>query len=111
MATAKATKDATTTDATGPVFTDAPIPKGSGGRPAAPNPFMDVVAGLVPDSGAKVATLTREANDKAQASRVKRLLQDAGHAVDKSVRSVIVADGDTVTVTFWTVPRIIRGKA
>lgn len=92
----------------GPVFADAPIPKVT--RTAAPNPFAEVVAALVPDSGAKVVTIALgDSSEKQMVARVRRQLQEAGHAAGKSVRSVFDVQGQNVTVTFWTVPRIVKG--
>jgi len=86
------------------------------GRPAAPNPFLDVVKALGPDSreaGQAQAFVLKAASKEAlegEVNSARRKLGDAGtkNGVTVGIDVAVAKDGKSIQVTFWTRPRIQR---
>lgn len=97
-------------------FTDSEVParQGGPGRPAAPNPYIDVVKALDRrrvETGNERLSQSAVVATQEEANKVKDLLQRVGPIVDRTVRVDIVEvaegkDKGKRRVTFWTVPRI-----
>ena len=103
------------------IFTPVEKPTTERERTARLNPFLDAVKSLVPDSGDALSftvsgTSEREpsfsgktiryANKELRSNLVQ--LDAAAVAAGVTARRKIQDDGTTTTVTFWTIPRIIR---
>ncbi len=109
-----------------PTFTPVPVPELTRSRSTTEelNPFVEAVRGLVPDSGAALAftvpgTAERIPSASGKTSKYAnrdlrkklQLLDLAALECDVTARRKIQDDGDVTTVTFWTIPRIIRGRS
>jgi hypothetical protein len=105
-------------------FASVAVPTVTRSRTAEPNPFTDAVKSLSPDSGQALAftvpgTSEREASKSGKTTRyanadLRKALQqldEAGVEVGVTVRRKVQDDGLVTTVTFWTIPRIVRGIA
>lgn len=93
-----------------------PARASKGGRPAAPNPFSDVVASLASaidpvtrESAVKGFRLP-EAPDTAEVRAAVRRLREAGASLPTpvTVSSVVESDEDGSKIVFWCRPKIVR---
>lgn len=92
------------------------------GSETGPNPYTEHVRSLWDgrdgDLKGKALTFTTPAGEKtAKGNRkgvtaAQRLLKAAGDEVGCTVRKRVNVDGDTATITFWTVPKVANpGRA
>lgn len=99
-------------------FTDEtrPARASKGGRPAAPNPFADIVASLASaidpvtrESAVKGVRLP-EAPDSAEVRAAVRRLREAGASlpVPVTVSTVVESDESGSKIVFWCRPKIVR---
>ena len=89
------------------------IPSTNAGRPAAPNPLLEIVKPYV-EARDKAGTFTvaygtAEAYD-ARRKSIMRDLTRAGQSLNVSVRRTIANDemAKSFTVTFWVIDKVVR---
>ena len=89
------------------------IPSSNAGRPAAPNPLLEIVKPYT-KARDKAGTFTvAYGTDEAYDARRKAIMRDlsrAGQALNVSVRRTIAHDemAKSFTVTFWVIDKVVR---
>lgn len=93
-----------------PEFRSVDVPETT--RESKPNPFIPLVKDMIEKGGARQFDLPKKNDDdeKALNSAITQI-QNAGRALNVTVRKLIKTNNGIATITVWTVPKISRPGA
>lgn len=93
-----------------PEFEKVDVPETT--RERKPNPFIPLVKDMLDNGGARKFTMPKKTDDdEKNINAAITQIQNAGRALNKTVRKLIKSENGTATITVWVVDKISRPGA